>query len=128
MNKILTDASPWVAYFSGKECLPLELGLAAGVLAVPPLVALELMANPLPSRERKAFESLVGGLVANDMPKDHWENAARLKLRLEQNGISFSARDAHIFQLTLDLDAVLLTDDPLFLRAQKTAGVRVQIW
>lgn len=128
MANVITDATPWIAYLSGKDSAILELALAAGSVRVPPLVAVELLGNKLPFRERKALSSVIEPLVLGDLPAGHWSRAAELKARLDQLDISVSARDAHILQCALDQNALLISDDPLFLKIQKTTGVQVQIW
>ena len=128
MIRVVTDASPWIAYFSGERCAPLELALAAGAAVVPPLVQVELLGNRLPPRERRALEELFAPLVPRGFHPEHWTRAGALKAELEGQGIFLSARDVHVLQCAIDEQAVLLSSDPLLNSVQKSTGVAVQMW
>ncbi|MGZ3693933.1 MAG: PIN domain-containing protein [Bdellovibrionota bacterium] len=128
MIRVVTDATPWIDYFSGKKCAPLELALEAGVVSVPPLVQTELLGNSLEVRDRKTLEGLLRPIMIDKLHPEHWQRAGLLKAQLEEKGIFLSARDAHVVQCCIDQEAVLLSSDPLFRAIQKTCGVTVQIW
>lgn len=125
---MVTDISAWVAYFSGEKCDALELALGAGMAGVPAMVKLELLANPISSREREAMLDLLNRLPTLGLEEAHLLRAAKLKANLEQEGICISSRDAHILQCAIDQNAVLLTNDPILYQLQKSAGVRAQMW
>jgi predicted nucleic acid-binding protein len=128
MANLVTDATPWLAYFSGGECPVLEVALASGVVRIPPMVATELLANPLSPKDKKDLLSLLEPLIISNLDIHHWQRAADLKARLDQEGRFISARDAHVIQCALDQSGALLSSDALFLQIQKTTGVKVQIW
>lgn len=128
MALLVTDASPWLDYFAGKDCPILEAGLMAGAVEMPALVKVELLGNVLSAKDRKAFESALASIPTVGTDSEHYVRAARLKASLQEKGVALSARDAHILQCALDRDGILISNDPLFGRIQKTAGVRVQIW
>jgi predicted nucleic acid-binding protein len=125
--RIVTDATPWIAYFSGEGCPPLELALSAGAVVVPPLVCTELLGNSLGTRERKLFEDLLLPLTPPALHPEHWSRAGQLKAQLEKQNQFLSARDVHVLQCAIDEQAVLLSADPL-LKGLKSTGVTVQIW
>jgi predicted nucleic acid-binding protein len=81
----------------------------------------------LAPKERKALEQVLEPLPVLGADPAHLTRAARLKAELQERGISISARDAHVLQCAKDRDAILISNDPLFLRIQKSAGVRVQM-
>jgi predicted nucleic acid-binding protein len=117
-----------VEFFRGGECTLLEAGLAAGVVEIPALVKIELLGNVLGAKERKALEQALADLPVIGLDLAHLERAARLKAQLAEWGTAVSARDAHVLQCAKDRQAILISADPLFLRIQKSAGVKVQMW
>lgn len=128
MSKVVTDATPWLAYFSEENCVPLELALGAGSIAVPPLVEVELLGNLLAPKDRKSLQELLGPLTIANLHPEHWQRAGLLKAQLAEKNVFLSARDAHVVQCAIDQEAVLLSSDPLFWEIQKSTGVTVQIW
>jgi predicted nucleic acid-binding protein len=128
MDLLVTDASPWIAFFREEPCPLFEAALRAGILALPALVKLELLGNPLGGRERKALEQALESVPVIGFSETHLLRAARLKATLDAQGIAISARDAHVIQCAKDAGGALLSRDPLFGRIQKSAGVRVEIW
>ncbi len=123
----VTDTTPWVAFFQGESCPFLETALLAGTVEIPALVKLEVLGNAL-GRERKNLEKIFSNLSLKGTDPEHFTRAARLKATLEEKAIFLSARDAHILQCALDGDGLLISNDPLFARIQKSTGVRVQMW
>jgi predicted nucleic acid-binding protein len=128
MSLLVTDSSPWVAYFRGEECALLETGLMAGTVGLPALVKVELLGNVMSTRDRKVLEKALESLPVLGIEPEHFLRAARLKADLSEKGISISARDAHVLQVAIDENAILISSDPLFRDIQKSAGVRVQMW
>ena len=128
MFKLVSDTSAWIAYFAGRDCPLLEAGLAAGTVEIPAMVKLELLGNVLTAKDRKSLEQTLAGLTVLSMNEEHITRAGRLKASLEEKGTAISARDAHILQCAIDQDAILISNDPLFVSIQKSAGVRVQVW
>lgn len=103
------------------------MGLEAGTLEIPAMVKLELLGNLLAPKERKALEQMLDPLPVLGLDSGHLARAAKLKAELREQGISVNARDAHVLQCAKDRDAILISNDPLFMRIQKSAGVRVQM-
>jgi predicted nucleic acid-binding protein len=128
MDLLVTDASPWVAFFREEFCPLFEAAMKAGILALPALVKVELLGNPLGGRERKALEAALESVPVLGLDEAHLLRAARLKATLDTQGVLISARDAHVIQCAKDAGGALLSRDPLFARIQKSAGVRVEIW
>jgi predicted nucleic acid-binding protein len=127
MALLVSDISPWIEFFRGERSSLLEMGLEAGTLEIPAMVKIELLGNVLAPKERKALEQVLEPLPVLGSGPEHLTRAARLKAALQEQGISLSARDAHVLQCAKDRDAILISNDPLFLRIQKSAGVRVQM-
>lgn len=127
MIRVVTDATPWLAYFSPEGCAPLELALGAGAVFVPPLVTTELLGNQLSVQNRERLEELLRPITIQKLHPEHWLRAGQLKAELERQGLFLSARDVHILQCAIDEQAVLLSVDPL-LKALKSSGVTVQMW
>lgn len=128
MARIVTDTNAWLAYFRNEECSFFEISLSAGILEIPALVKLELLGNVLSNKERKALEELLSGVPTIGLNEDHFLRAAKLKADLQEKGISISARDSHIIQCAIDRDAILLSNDPLFIKIQDSTTVKVQMW
>lgn len=128
MSLLVTDSSPWIAFFEGKECSILETGLMAGAVGIPALVKVELLGNVLSAKDRKVLERALETLPVIGIEPEHFIRAARLKADLQEKGILVSARDAHVLQAAIDQNAILISSDPLFQRIQKSAGLRVQMW
>ncbi len=128
MIRLVTDAGPWIAYLRGENCPLLELALQAGTVAIPALVKLELLGNPLKEKERKSLEGLLASLPTVELTQAHIFAAARLKAKLETAGIFLGARDAHILQCAVEQKALLLTRDPLFHGLQNSTAVQMQLW
>ena len=127
MALLVSDISAWIDFFRGESSSLLEMGLEAGTLEIPAMVKVELLGNMLAARERKALEQVLEPLPVLGLDDDHLTRAAKLKAELQEQGISISARDAHVLQCAKDRGAILISNDPLFLRIQKSAGVRVQM-
>jgi predicted nucleic acid-binding protein len=128
MALLVSDVSPWVEFFAGRECALLEAGLEAGIVEIPALVKIELLGNILSTKDRKSLEQVLEPLPILGLEPGHLQRAGRLKASLQEMGLAISARDAHILQCAKDREAILISNDPLFLRIQKSAGVRVQMW
>lgn len=128
MAKIITDTNAWLAYFRNEECALFEMGLSAGVLEIPALVKLELLGNVLTPKERKALEELLSGVPTVGLSDEHLTRAAKFKAEMREKGISLSARDSHILQCAKDREAILLSNDPLFIKIQESTAVKVQMW
>lgn len=128
MALLVSDASPWVEFFAGRDCGLLETGLEAGIVEIPALVKIELLGNVLSAKDRKSLEQVLEPLPVLGLDPDHLLRAGKLKAALQEMGLAISARDAHVLQCAKDREAILISNDPLFLRIQKSAGVRVQMW
>jgi len=127
MALLVSDISPWIDFFGGEPSPLLEMGLEAGTLEIPAMVKVELLGNVLAPKERKALEQVLEPLSVLGCDPEHLTRAAKLKAGLQEQGIAVSARDAHVLQCAKDRNAILISNDPLFLRIQKSAGVRVQM-
>ena len=128
MATVVTDLTPWLAFFGGENCLPLELALQANALEIPALIKLEMLSAPMGKKERAALEKALSLLPTLELDKNHLLAAAMLKADLEEKGEFISVRDAHILQCAIDRNAILLSRDALFARLQDSTGVRIQLW
>jgi predicted nucleic acid-binding protein len=128
MAVMVTDSTPWIAFFKGEDCPILEAGLDASIIELPALVKVELLGNRLPAKERKNLEEALSRIPLVEVSSEHLSRAGKLKADLTAHGFELSARDAHILQSALDRQAILLTNDPLFHRMQDSSGVRTQMW
>ncbi len=125
MAIVVADTSAWVFYLNGGSSDSLELALAAGSLALPMLVKLELLSVPVNKKQRKSLESLFQRLPVLGLAPEHIGYAAKMKADLETKGIRISARDAHVLQCVLDCDALFLTKDPFWAGLEKACGLRI---
>lgn len=124
---LVADTSAWIAYFAGAGCLLLEQALLAGNVEIPALVKLELLGNSLDDQTRHALEAALSSIPVVSADSSQCERAGRLKAKLLDEGYAISVRDAHVLQSALDRGGMLLSDDPLFVDVQNSAGLKVQM-
>ena len=127
MARLVVETSAWASYFRG-ECRPLlDLGLESSAVHLPALVHMELSGHPVTGKEKTIWERLIATLPIGPTDRGHFERAGKLKREMESRGFSISARNVHVIQTALDLQAILVTDDPLFLEARKYCDLAVEV-
>jgi tRNA(fMet)-specific endonuclease VapC len=126
VSALVIDTSSWIDYFgSGLRSEIIEDALKEGRVYLPPLVAAELSSGALGKKERASLESFLQDLPLCQTPFDHWVRVGRLRQKLLAAGETLSTPDAHVAQCALDLEGVLLSEDRLFSRIARVAGLRL---
>ena len=125
MSALVVDTSSWIAYFAGRGDSAIDEALAEGRVLLPPIVAAELLSGRLTATDRGDLQDLLSDLPACSADITHWFRVGRLRAELGSQGLSVSTPDAHVAQCALDVDADLLTEDGVFARIARHAGLRL---
>ena len=127
MAHLVVETSAWASYFEGESRPLLDLALESAAVTIPALVQVELLGNPISGKEKAPWERFLSALPIGPTDREHFERAGRLKREMESRGFAISARDAHVIQTALDLKAILVTEDSLFLDARNYCGVQEEV-
>lgn len=125
MSGLVVDTSVWIDFFAGRPVPALEQGLAAGQVALPPIVVAELISGAQAGKQRESIGELIADLPVHATPLDHWIRVGDLRRRLAQKGIAVSTPDAHVAQCAIDLDALLLMQDAVFEKIARHSALRI---
>ncbi len=124
MSAVVVDTSVWIDFFAGRPTKRLEEALRLGSVALPPVVAAELLSG-VRGRDRAAMIDLLADLELVATPLAHWIAVGDLRAALARRGISVSTPDAHVAQCALDRGALLLSHDAIFTHIAAVTHVRV---
>ena len=124
MSAVVVDTSVWIDFFAGRDADRLEEALALGAVALPPIVAAELLSG-VKGRDRTAMIELLADLELVETPLRHWIAVGDLRAMLARQGLAVSTPDAHVAQCALDRDALLLSHDAIFTRIAGATALRV---
>ena len=125
MSAVVVDTSVWINYFKGEENSFIDSALKDGSVYLPPLVLAELLSSNLSSKEKKEIISFLEELRPCNCDFEHWTRVGILRNNFSKRGISVSTPDAHIAQCALDLDAVFLSKDKIFLQISKIIQLKL---
>lgn len=125
MSGLVVDTSSWISYFAGHGSPLIDPALEEGEVFLSPVVAAELVSGKLGPRQRAALEELLAELPLAPHGFEHWLGVGRLRASLFARGFSVSIPDAHVARCALDLDAELLTEDDIFRKVSRVAGLRL---
>jgi predicted nucleic acid-binding protein len=125
VSGVVADTSAWIDFFAGRPQPELESALQHGAVVLPPLVVSELISGARRPPDRAAISRLLAELPVHETPVDHWIRVGELRRTLLDHGLSVSTPDAHVAQCALDLDAVLLTRDKIFVRIASRVRLRL---
>lgn len=125
MNVLVVDTSAWISYLRGSASPILEVALKEGRAYLTQVVAAELLSSFRPESKRESFVTFLRELPLSDGSLEHWIRVGALRAMLLKRGLSVSIPDAHIAQATLDLDGYLLSQDAIFAKIVKYAGLRL---
>jgi predicted nucleic acid-binding protein len=90
------------------------------------VVVAELISGARGRADRAAIEELVRELPIHATPLAHWIRVGELRRDLFGVGVAVSTPDAHVAQCALDLQAVLLSRDEVFLRIAEHRPVQLR--
>lgn len=127
MNVLVVDTSSWISYLNGSagSVGDLELALKEGRVWLSPLVLAELLSPGLNPGERARLIDFLRELPLFDADFEHWRRVGILRADLSRKGLNLSTPDAHVAQVTLDLEGYLLTEDAIFAKVRALAPLRL---
>ena len=119
------DSSTLIAYLQGdqgRDVDAFDKSLAAGDLAVPPIVLAEVLCQPkLPEKHR----ALVLALPRLDILTDYWVRAAASRSIVLARGLRARMADTLIAQSCLDHNIALIARDGDFRHFAKHCGLKL---
>ena len=119
---VIVDSSVWIDRLEGDDVEVLPVG---AFTVLPPLVIAELLSGELTPRVRDLVSALLQDYPLHDTPLQHWMDVGELRRTLAARGVKVSIPDAHVAQCALDLNALLLTRDEIFLHIAKHTPLRL---
>lgn len=125
MSALVIDTSIWVEYFRGQSLPLIDQALQDGTVALPVLVAAELLSGTHRPAEITALRDFLSCLRPHGTEMSHWYRVGALRATLQRQGLHISTPDAHVAQCALDLHAGLYAHDHIFPHIAKTTGLRL---
>lgn len=122
---IACDTNILIAYLEGETGADLEradCALAAGDLALPPVVITEILSDP---KAATAVKTLLAECAILDVSEGFWARAGALRAVLHKNKLKAGTADALIAQSCIDHDVALITRDADFRHFAKHCGLRL---
>lgn len=93
----------------------MERAISQATLILPPLVISEILSGDTTPAQRATVGELLQDSPLHDTPLAHWMAIGALRRKLRVHGLNVTLPDAHVAQCALDLHAILLTRDDIFL-------------
>jgi len=125
VSALVVDTSSWIAWLAGGGSPLVDEALEEGRVHLPMIVAAELLSGRLEPSERAELQDMLSDLPALGIDPEHWFRVGKLRSDLRSLGLTVSTPDAHVAQCALDTDAVLLTEDRVFLKIAKAVPLRL---
>jgi len=122
---IAADTSSLIAYFAGaagSDVEHIEVALAAGELALPPVVVTELASDP---EAGSALEERLAGVRLLEPMAGYWIRAGQSRRRVLAHGFKAKVADALVAQACVDHDVALVTRDRDFRHFATHCGLRL---
>jgi predicted nucleic acid-binding protein len=122
---IAADTSSLVAYFNGRSGVDAERlasALAAGDLALPPIVLTEILSDPVSST---AIEEQMRQLPTLEIHDGYWIRAGQARRIVLRKGFKARVGDALIAQSCIDHDVALITRDGDFRHFVAHCGLKL---
>lgn len=114
MSAIVIDTSIWVEYFRGAPLPLVDAALQDGTIALPVVVAAELLSGARRTVEAAELRDFLQLLRPHGETIAHWYRVGALRSLLARKGLHVSTPDAHVAQCALDLHAPLYARDAMF--------------
>lgn len=119
------DSSTIIAYFdneSGADVQLFDAGLAAGEIAIPPVVLSEVLSDPnLPAKHA----ALLRQLPLLEILDGYWARAGQLRASILARKLKALLPDTLIAQSCLDHDVALIRRDPDFRHFARYCGLKL---
>lgn len=123
---LVVDSSSLIDYLFGSRLPLLEQAIAAATLVLSPLVIAELLSGDLTPKQQEDLGDLLQDYPLHVTSLEHWMDVGALRRMLRAKGVNVTLPDAHVAQCALDLDAILLTRDDIFLHIAKYTPLRLR--
>jgi hypothetical protein len=122
---IAVDSSTIIAYFDnerGQDVQLFDASLAAGEIAIPPVVLSEVLSDPnLPARHAAILQQL----PLLEIFDGYWTRAGQLRASILARKLKALLPDTLIAQSCLDHDVALIRRDPDFRHFAKYCGLKL---
>jgi len=122
---VVVDSSVLIDVLLGEQIAAVHRALSEATLVLSPLVIAEVLSGDLTPQQREMIGELLQDYVLHPTPLEHWMNVGNLRRLLRSRGINATIPDAHVAQCAIDLDALLLTRDDVFLRIAEHTTLRL---
>ena len=122
---VIIDTSVWIEYFNGRHKQTVEDILNTKKTYLPPLVISEVLSGEKKIALRESLKDFLYMVPMFAADRAHWENVGLLRHRLQKQGITISAPDAHVAQCALDSDATLFAFDKIFEKISPLCGLKL---
>jgi predicted nucleic acid-binding protein len=122
---IACDTSTLVAYLQGQngpDIEKLDHALAAGELALPPVVVTEVLSDPA---SHAALAATLPDVKLLDLSDGFWERAGLSRQTLKRHGLKCKIGDTLVAQSCIDHDVMLIARDGDFRHFAKHCGLRL---
>lgn len=121
---VIADSSVLIQRLNGRPIAEIDDALQAGTLVLPPLVIAELITGASRQHDRHAIAELLQEAPMHWTDLAHWIRVGELRRDLLRHGVNVTTPDAHIAQCALDLHAILLSRDAIFMHVAKHTKLR----
>jgi predicted nucleic acid-binding protein len=121
---VVVDSSVLIQHLF-REVAAVQSAIDEGRLVLSPLVVAELLSGDLTLAQREIIGEILQDFPLHPTPLGHWIDLGNLRRMLRSQGINATIPDAHVAQCAIDLDAVLLTRDDVFLRIAAHTTLRL---
>jgi predicted nucleic acid-binding protein len=126
VSALVVDTSCWITYFKGRKEFPdIDQALHEARVHLPPLVIAELLSARLSPKEQRELLGFLKLLPLCEPDFQHWVRVGELRSKLLRKGLTVSTPDAHIAQCTLDLNAILFSEDLIFRKINHHIDLRL---
>lgn len=122
---VAADSSSLISFFNGArgdDVDRLREAIAAGELALPPVVLTEALSDP---GIDVALERYLQNIIQLALPEGYWTRAGRNRRLLMSKGFKARVGDALIAQACIDHDVALITRDRDFRHFAEHCGLRL---
>jgi predicted nucleic acid-binding protein len=123
---LVVDTSVWIDAIHDRP-MPrgFEEAVLAGIAIIPPLVVAELVSGANTVAERLGVGEVLQDSPVHDTSLAHWIDVGELRRHLAAKGVNVTLADAHIAQCALDLSALLLSRDAIFVAIARHTSLRL---
>ena len=126
MKEVVIDTSSWISYFSsGAKEEIIEAFLDKSSVIMPSIVVAEIMSGKMSHKKQEQVIDFLSSFQIVGTDFDHWLKVGLLRSKLARKGFTISTPDCHVAQVAIDKSAWLLSEDKIFNKVAKTAGLRL---